>query len=84
MAKKTAAKKETVEKVVEEVKDESKEVEVVAEEPKKEEKTMVKEEKKAEEAPSFKLVSMNGKLMRDYGNGRIGAALPEDYESSEA
>ena len=46
MAKKSAAKKKTVEEVVEEVKDEGIEVEVVAEEPKEE--TMVKEEKTKE------------------------------------
>jgi|TARA_R110002020_G_scaffold564_4_gene2864 hypothetical protein len=63
MTKKAAAKK-TVEKVVEE--------------PKKVE-PIVKEEKKAEKEPSYKVMSMNGKLIRAYSDGSIGAALPEDY-----
>ena len=69
------AKKETKKEIKEEIKE-------VVEEPKKEEpKPMAdKKEIKAEE-PTFKLISMNGKLMRSYSNGKLGAALTEDYEA---
>ena len=76
------AKKETkksVEEVVEEVKDEGIEVEVVVEQPKKEEPMADKKEK----APEFTLIKINGKVMRKYNNGKLGAALEEegDYEA---
>jgi hypothetical protein len=78
MAKKST--KKTVEEVVEEIKDDGIKVEVVVEEPKKEEPMADKKEMKAEE-PTFKVISMNGKLMRSYSNGKLGAALTEDYEA---
>ena len=80
MAKKLAAKKKAVEEVVEEVKDDGIEVKVVTEKPKKEEPMADKKEMKAEE-PTFKIISMNGKLMRSYSNGKLGAALTEDYKA---
>ena len=78
MAKKST--KKTVEEVVEEIKDDGIKVEVVVEEPKKEEPMA---DKKAEAAPEFKLIKVNGKVMRKYSNGKLGAALEEegDYEA---
>ena len=78
MAKKES--KKTVEEVVEEIKDDGIKVEVVVEEPKKEEPMA---DKKAEAAPEFKLIKVNGKVMRKYSNGKLGAALEEegDYEA---
>ena len=80
MAKKGS--KKTVEEVVEEVKDDGIKVEVVSEKPKKEEPMA---DKKAE-APAkvdFTLLKINGKVMRKYSNGKLGAAVEEegDYEA---
>ena len=78
MAKK--ATKKTLEEVVEEVKDDGIKVEVVVEEPKKEEPMA---DKKDKGAAAFKLIKINGKVMRKYDNGKLGAAVEEegDYEA---
>jgi hypothetical protein len=73
MAKKSAAKKKTVEEVVEEVKDEGIEVEVVVEEPKEE--TMAKESKPKKEEGFKRLVSANG---RDFYVDADGNEIKED------
>ena len=77
MAKKES--KKTVEEVVEEIKDDGIKVEVVVEEPKKEEPMA---DKKAEAAPEFKLIKVNGKVMRKYSNGKLGAALEEEAKKT--
>ena len=78
MAKKST--KKTVEEVVEEIKDDGIKVEVVVEEPKKEEPMA---DKKTEATPEFTLIKVNGKVMRKYSSGKLGAALQEegDYEA---
>jgi len=77
------AKKETkksVEEVVEEIKDEGIKVEVVVEEPKKEEPMA---DKKDKGVAAFTLIKINGRVMRKYDNGKLGAAIEEegDYEA---
>jgi len=78
MAKKST--KKTVEEVVEEIKDDGIKVEVVVEEPKKEEPMA---DKKDKGAATFTLIKINGKVMRKYDNGKLGAAVEEegDYEA---
>ena len=77
MAKKST--KKTVEEVVE-IKDDGIKVEVVVEEPKKEEPMA---DKKDKGAATFTLIKINGKVMRKYDNGKLGAAVEKegDYEA---
>ena len=80
MAKKES--KKTVEEVVEEIKDDGIKVEVVVEEPKKEE-PMADKKVEAAAKVDFTLLKINGKVMRKYSNGKLGAAVAEegDYKA---